>query len=191
MSVRQSPYTSYSEFALNGDGRNGLTLALKQYQQKLVQTLAEMDQLRQSLAEKEKKLADTQVMPKDPPGSYWKWDNLERTSRTMYLSQGRHSHPIQQLWWSELYMTSNGHADTVFDARPVPTPGVDPYPTDGVVVQSRHGLLYVPSKLIRSLMRKAIKDAGGTEEDADMIMFDKDSGLHGKVAYLLEQMQKT
>ena len=40
-------------------------------------------------------------------------------------------------------------------------------------------------------MRKAIKDAGGTEEDADIIMFDKDSGLHGKVAYLLEQMQKT
>lgn len=190
MSVRQSPYNSYSEFAVDGDGRNGLTLALKQYQHKLVQTLAEMDQLRRSLAEKERKLSDTQSMPKDPPGSYWKWDDPKRTGRTMYLSRGTHNNPMQRMWWSELYMTSNGHADTLFDAQPLPTPGVDPYPGDGVVVQSKHGLLYVPSKIIRSLLKKAVEAAGGNDEDVDKVMFGTHSGLHGNIAYLLEQMQE-
>lgn len=190
MSVRQAYYTNGDQFARDGDGRNGLALALKHYQQKLAQTLAEVEQLRRSLIEKEKKLAHAQAMPKDPPGSYWKWLDSKRTGRAMYLSQGRHSHPMQQMWWSELYMSSDGLPRAAFHARPVPTPGVDPYPTDGVVVQSQHGLLYVPSKFIRSLVKKAVKSAGGDDEDADTIMFETHAGLHGNIAYLLEQMQK-
>ena len=58
------------------------------------------------------------------------------------------------------------------------------------MVQSQHGLLHVPSTLIRSLMEKVFQKNGVGEDKDDTIKFDTYPGYHGNIAYLLEQMQK-
>jgi hypothetical protein len=186
-SNQTTPSLRREEFALNGQGRNGIALALRQYQQQIDQTLREMGRLRLELATKEKQLADAQAMPKDPLGSYWQWDSAERSGRTIYLARGETRRPFQNLWWEERYMHRQ-HANEAFRVLPTPVSGSDPYPQDGVVVQSIHGILYVPSKLIRSLFDKAIQGLPAGEAD-DVRYEETYQGLHAKLGYLLERMQ--
>ena len=187
-SNQTTPSLQREEFALNGEGRNGIALALRQYQKQLGQTLREMERLRLELATKEKQLADTQAMPKDPPGSYWQWDSAARSGRTIYLARGETRRPFQNLWWEERFMHRQ-NANEAFRMLPTPVSGADPYPQDGVVVQSLHGILYVPSKLIRSLFDKAIQALPPGEAD-DVRYEDAYQGLHAKLGYLLEHLQR-
>lgn len=175
------------EFALNGEGRNGIALALYQYQQKIDQTLREIEGLRVKLATKEKQLANAQPMPKDPPGSYWQWDSPERSGRTIYNPQSKSSHDTKSVWWEERYMHPQ-RADGAFRMLPTPVSGTDPYPEDGVVVQSLYGILYVPSRLIRSLFKKATR--GLTAEEVDNVEYEGGyQGLHAKLGFILEHLQ--
>lgn len=183
------------EFALNGEGRNGITLALYQYQQKIDQTIREMEGLRVKLATKEKQLANAQPMPKDPPGSYWQWDSPERSGRIIYNPQSKSSHDTQSVWWKERYMQQERadgehlqRADGEFRMLPTPVSGTDPYPGDGVVVQSLNGILYVPSRLIRSMFNKA---TSGLTADKGAKVEDGYQGLHEKLGFILEHLQNS
>lgn len=183
-------YKSYSEFARNGEGRNGLALALNEYQRKLDLTLREIEELRAALAEKEKRLATAPPMAKDPPGSYWRWDDAEkRDSRTVYHSHSRASHPLQSLPWSETWMAQYRTKDGArrFAMQPVPEPGKDPYPGQGVVVQSVYGLLHVPATLLHRLVENAATESG---PDNFLHEDEKFSTPHGRVGYLLQHMQQ-
>lgn len=183
MSFGRPRYETHGEFALDGDGRNGNALALSRYQVELSKLLTMISSLKEEIAQKEKQLAMTMVMPKDPAGSYWKWQGADRTGRYVYSPSSKSNHQIQLYPWSELYMRKNGNA---YEMTKTPNTGVDPYPENGVVVQSKYGCLYIPGKMLTSLIRKTYN--AQTEYDPVDAISDKYNTDIEQLAYLLEQI---
>ena len=185
-------YKSYSEFMLDGDGRNGTSLALANYQKQLRDSIAEVERMRALLVEKEQQLKNAWAMPKEPPNTYWKWVDSEHTERVVYNPNQMSNHQMHMQPWNEYSMqrvqtpTTLKSSSSPFRMVSLEPPGRDPHPENGVVVQSIHGVLYVPKELINSLMKKLTSNL--SEDESDHVMYETHPFVHGKLGYILERL---
>jgi hypothetical protein len=120
------------------------------------------------IVKKEKLLGEAKDMPKDTEGSIWKWTDENKTSRSLLTSNpiSRGRPVVEVLGWSEYVMEKIGLGGPRDDNAPFmvktnPKPGQDPCIGDGVVVQDKNAILYIPSKLIDSLFDRVVPP--GTE----------------------------